>query len=84
VTVFLEVVVDSNLTWDAHINKMSDKINSSLRIINKLSKTTEQRIYYGLVCPFLSYGIIIWRWIAKKYTMQLFILQKMTDKMIGI
>jgi hypothetical protein len=54
---FLGVVIDSNLTWEAHIDKTSNKIRSSLLIINRLSKITKLdvmwTIYYGLVYPFL-------------------------------
>jgi len=38
---FLGDVIDSNLTWEAHIDKTSNKIRSSLLIINRLSKITK-------------------------------------------
>jgi hypothetical protein len=50
---FLGVVIDINLNWEAHIDKISNNIRSSLLIINRLSKITKldviRTVYYGLV-----------------------------------
>jgi hypothetical protein len=40
-------------------------------------------VYYGLVYPFLSYGITVWGQSAKKYTKRVFTLQKMVVRCIA-
>jgi hypothetical protein len=80
ITHFLSVILDSNLMWEIHIENICNKINSSLFIIKRLSSLLDVdvliTVYYGLVHPFLSYGITEWGQSAKKYTKRVFTLQK--------
>jgi hypothetical protein len=59
---FVGVVIDNTLSWEEHIERTCNRISHNLFIINKLSKIldlNERRIlYYGLIYPFLSYGIV--------------------------
>jgi hypothetical protein len=60
---FLGVLLDSNLPWKTHIDKICNKISSSLLIINRMSKIIElvamKTAYYESVHGFhteLVYG----------------------------
>jgi hypothetical protein len=44
-----------------HIDKIYKKVGSNLCIINELSEVTELDVYNGLGCPFLSYGINVYK-----------------------
>jgi hypothetical protein len=80
ITNFLSVIVHSNLTWELHIERICNKISSSLFIIKRLSNLVDAdvliTVYFGLVYPFLSYGITVWEQCEKKYTKRVFTLQK--------
>jgi hypothetical protein len=62
-TDFLGVVIDSNLSWETHIERTCSRIRCNLFIINRLSKILDlnerKTLYYGLIYPFLSYGIAV-------------------------
>lgn len=77
---FLGVVIDENLTWDMHIDKVCNKITSGLFIMRRLyeisDSNTLKTVYYGLIYPHISYGITVWGGSAKKYISRVFILQK--------
>jgi hypothetical protein len=66
---FLGVVIDSTLSWEAHIKTTCRRISCTVFIINKLSKILDQHgrklLYYGLIYPFLSNGIIVWGTLCK-------------------
>ena len=61
---YLGVVIDNELKFKKHINIMEGKVACSVGILSKLKHFFPQNImlqlYYALVHPFLSYGIIIW------------------------
>ena len=61
---FLGILIDDNLTWKAHTNKISIKISQITGIINKLKHIIPQfalrNIYNALILPHLSYGILAW------------------------
>jgi hypothetical protein len=63
-TNFLGIDIDSNLTWEKHIDKICNKISGNLFVIKRLSSIVELDVlyiaYYGLVYPFLTYGIAVW------------------------
>jgi hypothetical protein len=74
------VVIDSNLSWEKHIDRTCSKISCNIFIINRLSKIIDlnerKMLYYGLIYPFLSYGIVAWGHTAKANTKSIFALQK--------
>ena len=61
---YLGVVIDNELNFKQHIKIMEGKVARSVGILSKLKHFLPQNIllqlYYALVYPFLSYGIIIW------------------------
>jgi hypothetical protein len=76
----LGVLMDSNLSWEIHIERTCSRIRPNLFIINRLSKILDlnerKTLYYGLICPLLSYGIAVWGHSAKANTTRIFALQK--------
>jgi hypothetical protein len=66
--------------WEVHIKRTCSIINRNLFIINRLSKILElnkrRMLYYGLIYPFLSYGIVLWGHSSKPLIRRIFILQK--------
>jgi hypothetical protein len=74
------VVIDSNLSWEIHIERTCSRISHNLFIINRLSKIFDlnerKTLYYGLIYPLLSYGIVVWEHSAKTNTTRIFALQK--------
>ena len=61
---FLGLTVDENLTWDAHVNKISNKISRSIGILNRLKrflpKSVLKTIYNSTILPHLQYCILCW------------------------
>ena len=61
---YLGVVIDNKLNFKQHIKMIEGKVARFVGILSKLKHFFSQNImlqlYYALVHPFLSYGIIIW------------------------
>ena len=61
---YLGVVVNNKDNFKQHIEIIEGKVARSVEILSKLKHLFSQNImlqlYYALVHPFLSYGIIIW------------------------
>ena len=61
---FLGVIIDKNLTWKNHLNKVSNKIVRIIGIMNKLKFTLPQNIliniYNSLIIPHINYCILLW------------------------
>ena len=77
---FLGLYIDEKLDWHEHINKCKNKLISALYVINKVNSylpvSALKTIYYTLVYPYLTYGIILWGSTYKTYLKKLFIIQK--------
>jgi hypothetical protein len=76
---FLGAVIDSILSWEIHIERNCSTISRNIFIINRLSKIldlNERKTYYGLICPLLSYGIVVWGHSTKANATRIFALQK--------
>jgi hypothetical protein len=71
-TNFLGVIIDSTLSWEVHIERICSRISRNLFIIKRLSQMLDLNyrrvLYYGLIYPFLSYGIVVWGQVAKALT----------------
>ena len=67
---------DENLSFDLHIQKISNRISGSLGTLNRLKRMLPQNtlllLYNSLILPHLQYAILCWG----KKTSRLFILQK--------
>ena len=61
---YLGVEIDSRLNFKSHIEKTQSKIAKGIGILFKLNKLLPQNalltLYYALVHPHLTYGILIW------------------------
>jgi hypothetical protein len=61
---FLGMHIDEKLKWDEHIKTMKKKISSAFYAINKVKYVLPRKhlntLYYSLVYPYLTYGIILW------------------------
>ena len=61
---FLGLILDENLSFDLHIQKISNKISRSLGTLNKLKRFLPQHtlllLYNSLILPHLQYAISCW------------------------
>ena len=68
---FLGLHIDENLDWHEHINKCKNKLTCACYVINTVNSYLPvfalKTIYYTLVNPYLTYGIILWGSIHKTY-----------------
>ena len=80
---FLGVTVDEYLTFDAHKQKISNKISRTLGVLNKLKRflplTTLLLLYNSLILPHIQYAILCWG----SKTSRLFKLQKRAVRTIS-
>ncbi len=62
--VFLGLILNENMSWKDHINKISNKISQSLGILNKLKHilpiNAKILIYSSLILSHLTFGILAW------------------------
>ena len=62
---FLGAIINNNLTWKSHLNKVSNKIVRIIGIMNKLKFTFSQNIliniYNPLIIPHINYCVLLWR-----------------------
>jgi Reverse transcriptase (RNA-dependent DNA polymerase) len=82
----LGIIVDQNISWNEHINKLCKKLGRSvyaLRILkNIVSKNVIIQIYYAYFHSILSYGIELWGNAAAYLTNRVFRLQKKVIRII--
>ena len=61
---FLGLVIDENMNWNAHIQKVSNKISRALGIMYRLKHYLPtyilRLIYNSLILPFLQYSVLTW------------------------
>ena len=61
---FLGIMLDKNLSWNAHSQKISCKISIVNGILNRLKRFLPaeilKTIYNALIQPHLNYGILLW------------------------
>ena len=61
---FLGLTIDENLNWNAHIQKVSNKISRALGILSRVKRYLPKRIlktlYNSLILPHLQYSILAW------------------------
>jgi exonuclease III len=61
---FLGIHLDSNLRWQTHINKISNKISRANGIFNRMKHILPENIlltlYNTLVLPHFNYGVLLW------------------------
>ena len=61
---FLGVTLDKNLNWKPHIDNISIKLSRAVGILYKMKHYLPchilRSLYYSLIMPHLSYGILAW------------------------
>ena len=79
-TKFLGVVIDEALTWEAHLNHLEAKLNSSMVMIKRikgcLPKSEYIKVYNALFMSHLSYCISCWGGVPDYKLNKIFALQK--------
>ena len=82
-TKFLGIFIDEKLKWDVHIDSIKSRIASSLYIMNKVKHIVPhsllRTLYYSMIHPYLTYGIILW---GATYQCQMSKLQIMQKKAV--
>lgn len=83
-TKFLGVWIDSNFTWECHIQHLTEKLSRLCYAFRVLTKVTPmavlKSVYFAYIHSILSYGIIIWGTSPK--AVQILKLQKRIIKII--
>ena len=61
---FLGLIIDTNLNWKRHTEKISNACSKKIGILNKLKYVLSQQIkmllYNSLIVPHINYCIIAW------------------------
>ena len=77
---YLGILIDSHLSWKHQVEFIAGKIRRSIGILSKLRHHVDLNIllklYYALIYPFLTYGIIIWGNTYESTLKPIFTLQK--------
>ena len=85
-TKFLGMIIDERLNWHDHIQYIQNKISCSLFMLRKakfaLLKINLHTLYYSLVYPYLTYGLILWGGTHKTQTKKIATLQKKAIRVI--
>ena len=79
-TKFLGITLDSQLSWNSHIEILHKRLSSALfalrRIRSLTNKTTARKAYHALFESHLQFGIITWGSGAQTQLQEIFTLQK--------
>ena len=63
-TTFLGVFIDEFLTWESHINHINSQISITIfmikQVTNLLPTDSLKTLYYTIIHPYLTYGILAW------------------------
>ena len=77
---YLGVMVDSSLTWNVHIDKISKTISTATGLLYKIRPFVNNKILkilpYSLVYPHLNYVTEVWGSADPTYLNRILILQK--------
>lgn len=80
---FLGLNIDENLSFDAHVHKVSNKLSRSIGTLNKLKRFLPENtlilLYNSLILPHLQYAILCWG----SKTSRMFKLQKRAVRIIS-
>ena len=82
----LGVHIDDNLSWDAHIDKISKKIASGIGALKRcrpfIPQTALQSIYNALIQPHFDYCSAVWRHCGTSLPNKLQILQNRAARIL--
>ena len=83
---YLGVIVDSTLTWKAHIDKICKSVSRTIGVLYKIRPYVNIKIlktlYYSLIYPHLIYAIEVWGSADNTHLSHLFMLQKRIVRMV--
>ncbi|XP_046683282.1 uncharacterized protein LOC124369349 [Homalodisca vitripennis] len=61
---YLGIIIDQNLSWEPHVNKLCNKLSSSLYVVRRIKQITNPQVamtaYYSLFESHMRYGLIAW------------------------
>ncbi len=84
---FLGILIDENLTWKEHLSHINKKISRALfslkQVKHVLPKRCMKTLYYSLIHPHLSYGILAWGNSTQSALRQTTLLQKRAIRLIN-
>lgn len=83
---FLGINIDFSLNFANHISYVCGKVSKTSGILNKIKNCAPQdvllKIYYSLVYPYLTYGILLWGDAAEVHMRPLVSLQKRIIRLV--
>ena len=82
---YIGIMIDSTLTWNIHIDKISKTISRSIGLLYKIRPFVNKilkMLYYSLVCPHLNYVTEAWGSADPTYLNRILILQKRIVRML--
>ena len=83
---YLGIIMDANLNWKNHIHELSKKISRGIGLLSKLrhfvSSHILTQVYYSIIFPYLTYGVLIWGNTYKTNLNPLIVLQKKAIRII--
>ena len=86
-TKYLEIILNNQLSFNAHIDMLTKKLSRAAGILCKLqsflNKTTLLNLYYGLFHSNIEYGLLAWSATYKSYYNKISILQNKAVKIVG-
>ena len=86
-TKYLGIILDHQLSFNAHIDTLSKKLSRAVGILCKLqlflNKTTLLNLYYALFHSHIQYGLLAWSGTDKSYYNKISILQNKAVKIMG-
>ena len=84
---YLGIMIDSGLTWQEHIDCITQKISRAIGLMYKIrpfvNKKTMRMLYYSLLFSHLNYAIEIWGSTHKIYLNRILLLQKRVVRMMS-
>ena len=61
---YLGLIINKQLKWNSHVNKIGNKISQTIGVINKLKHLIPEKtlltIYNSLILPHINYCILAW------------------------
>ena len=83
---YLGVILDNQLHFKSHIEKVTCKISTSVGVISKLCyvfpTSSLVHLYYAIIHPHLLFGLLVWGSIFSSYLAKLQILQNKAIRII--
>ena len=83
---YLGIMIDANLNWKHQIHHIVKKIKRSIGLLSKIRHYVNEKLlvnlYYALLYPFLTYGVVAWGHTYSSTLQPIFVLQKRIVRII--